>query len=213
MTPACVEVDKCDVVAWHVFLRLIVDSDFLLSLLIPMLNLAAEWKSSLLVWEEQRWKGFQKLQACLSSGLLESFGARILQCHFLRQESSPMALGGSTGDKLVSFQTEIWVHMTRASSCPRRGAPCSPHAQPVHGLRVHTPWFQEADTKKCNHEQHWIYTHACYQAILRNVSPCPFLSIVWHFNTGPSYNFFKLEEKKTTATQCSQAFPEIVWNQ
>lgn len=80
-----------------------------------MLNIAAEWRSSAQPYLSERnkgEKGFQKLQACLSSGLLESFGARILQCHFLRQESSPMALGGSTGDKLVSFQTEIWVHMT-----------------------------------------------------------------------------------------------------
>lgn len=41
--------------------------------------------------------------------------------------SSPMALGGTTGDKLVSLQTEIWVHMTWASSCPPQSSPAAPH--------------------------------------------------------------------------------------
>lgn len=41
--------------------------------------------------------------------------------------SSPMALGATTGDKLVSFQTEIWVHMTWASSCPPQSSPAAPY--------------------------------------------------------------------------------------
>lgn len=36
-----------------------------------------------------------------------------------------MALGGTTGDKLVSLQTEIWVHMTWASSCPPQSSPAA----------------------------------------------------------------------------------------
>lgn len=135
-------------------LRLIVDSDFLLSLLILMLNIAAEWKSSAQPYLSERNKGKRVPEA---AGLSFQWLVRELWCQnstvpLPQAGASPMALGGSTGDKLVSFQTEIWVHMTWASSCHRRGAPCTAHAQPMHRLCVRTPWFQEADTKKC-----WIY--------------------------------------------------------
>lgn len=185
-----------------------------------MLNIAAEWKSSAQPYLSERNKGKRVPEA---AGLSFQWLVRELWCQnstvpLPQAGASPMALGGSTGDKLVSFQTEIWVHMTWASSCPRRGAPCSPTHSPCTGSVCARRDFRrhkkmQSWTALDIHTRQTLQMHAWYQAILQNLSRCQFPSMVWHFNTGPSYNFFKLEEKKKTATQCTRAFPEIVWNQ
>lgn len=76
--------------------------------------------------------------------------------------SSSMALGGTTGDKLVSFQTEIWVHMTWASSCPPQSSPAASHTAKWEcpfcrgSAHVHATSTQNK-TAPSHHGQHGIY--------------------------------------------------------
>ena len=52
-----------------------------------------------------------------------------------RSGSSPTASGGAIGNKLVCFQTEVWVHKTWVSNCPQRCFPIAPHNE-VHSARL-----------------------------------------------------------------------------
>lgn len=126
-----------------------------------------------LVCEQQRWKGFQRLQARLSSGTLESFGARVLQCHLLRQEPErerPHGPRRCDWRQAGLFPNRDLGSHDLSEQLSLQGRPLRKCAQ------------------KCHQEQLWIYRlpklckwrYDTKQDVL-NLSWCDFQSVFWHF--------------------------------